>query len=369
MYCVLGRIVSPLHPKTNKCKATNMKRKFTIIFLCLLCTTRICAQEFGVEYTGELNTNFSSKANFLNLLRLNASLPLGKHLTFNASTLSYVEAKDESVCFDLQLFSNLKAYNIILALSNLNLQWDINERHTLSLGIRCMNEDYFVSPVTSLFTNASCGIFPTISVNFDIANYPLASMGAHYRYQKMFSPDAKSGIIVQGSLYNGQGYYNFAGRDNVFRFCPKDDGLFGLAQIEYQHHDSHYFLGVCGMGDFADYYDSPLSTTLWAYAEQQITDRLTLIAAYSHAFLTDALCSDFAGVGGKYDWRCCEFGLLTDYANFFLGGEFATELTCKVQVNKYLHIQPALHLISSPSLFTSGREFYTAGALRLGLTI
>lgn len=204
-----------------------------------------------------------------------------------------------------------------------------------------MNEDYFTSPITSLFTNSSCGVYPTISANYDIANYPFASIGGHYKYENR-------NIVLQATLYNDKGSYRFTGRENVFRFCPASDGLFGLAEATYSHRGSSYFVGtaVYWGGSSSENISSSnnikgVSLSPWAYAEQRITDRLSIIAGYSHAFFVgqsvpgaerghDAACRDFAGLGGHYTWNRAELGLFADYANFAEGTEFATELTCKI---------------------------------------
>ena len=79
----------------------------------------------------------------------------------------------------------------------------IGRQHAVC-GIRNMNEDYFTSHFMSLFTNSSCGIFPTISANYRIANYPLASMGIHLE-RKIRE------LTVMASVYNGVGYKSFSG--------------------------------------------------------------------------------------------------------------------------------------------------------------
>lgn len=191
----------------------------------------------GVEYTTELQTNFRGDYNFLNLLRLSADLRLGRGFTFRASTVSTAKTRDESITDDQLDFSNLYVDNTALALALGGVEWSPNEHHTLFVGVHTMNEDCFASEVTSLFTTSSCGINPTVSMNYDIANFPVASLGMHYKY----SAD-RWGLVA--TLYNGRGYGRFSGRENVFRFCPKDDGLFGVLQGELKPHGSHYFLGL-----------------------------------------------------------------------------------------------------------------------------
>lgn len=345
-----------------------MKKCMLLQAICLCCVMTVMAQEvekklwkpeFGLELNSELQVlsydaggDASTKYNYVNLLRLNASMLVAKGLSFHIASISTCMTSEENIAGDLQTFSNIEAGNIPFVLSACALTWDIpaaangRNRHSLSFGVRNMNLDYFASELTSLYGNSSCGIYPTISVNHDIANYPLASVGAHYRYERLLGKadtDEPNVLALQASLYNGLGYNRFTGRDNVFRFCPQSDGLFGLARVEYQHDGSSYFLGVCGRKTFGGVESS--SPTIWSYAEQRLTEHGSLIAGYSHAFGSGRECRDFVGIGGKYSWRRCELGIFTDYAHFSECGESATELTCRIQLTPHLTLQPMAHLI------------------------
>ena len=55
--------------------------------------------------------------------------------------------------------------------------WHINDRHSLFAGIRRIDEDYFCSDAHALFTNSSCGGYPTITFNYPVAIYPVSAMG------------------------------------------------------------------------------------------------------------------------------------------------------------------------------------------------
>lgn len=314
--------------------------------------------DWGVELTSELQATSHGKYNFANLLRLHASLPVSSHFSLDVSTLSTCMTSPESIGEDIQTFSNLDAGNIPLALSLCGVNWtspsasaeQTRGQHSLFLGIRNMNEDYFTSEVTALFTNSSCGIFPTLSANFDMANYPLASVGAHYRYERVLTDgpgEDPSLLTLQASLYNGQGYRHFSGRHNVFRFCPQSDGLFALAETHLEHRGSHYFLGS------ALHFHHGTGASPWVYAEQFVSPRLSLIAALSHAFGTDLACRDFAGLGVHYHLRKARLGLFTDYARFSVAKEWATELTCKLSVTRHFSIQPSAHFILTDGAFTS----------------
>lgn len=348
-----------------------MKNRYWMIIAWLAgvcCSAGVMAQEkdslgwtpeWGAEFTTELQLTHHGKANLANLLRLQACLPLGKGVSFSVGSISTCMTSRESIGKDMQTFSNLDAGNIPFALSTCGMGWESascraggsrEDNHSFFVGIRNMNEDYFASEVTTLFTNSSCGIFPTLSANFDIANYPLASIGAHYRYEKpLGSTESEEAplLSLQASLYNGRGYHRFTGRDNVFRFCPHSDGLFALAEAHLEHQGSHYFLGS------ALHFQHGTRVSPWAYAEQFVTPRLSLIAAYSHAFGSDLFCSDFLGLGAHYHLSKARLGLFTDYARFSEAKEWATELTCKLSVTHHFSVQPSAHFILTDGTFTS----------------
>lgn len=315
------------------------------------------AQSFGVEYTSEMQTNFKGDNNFVNLLRLNGELPLSKSVRIKVSTISAAKTNDESIANDIQVFSNIEIENLPLALSIGGVEWDIDENNTVLFGVHNVNEDFFTSDVTSLFTNSSCGIYPTLSANYPIANYPVASVGMHFKHSS-----ERFGFV--GAVYNGMGYNKITGRENVFRVCPKSDGVFSLVQGEYKYNGSHYFLGgSLHYGELDDIEGHKVRNTIWTYAEQKVTDDITLIGGYSHAFHSSSYCPDFAGVGGKINIKNAELGLFSDYAHFKDTDEWATELTCKIPINDFLYIQPTAHFISQ-----EGRN-QVVGVFRVGIEL
>ena len=335
----------------------------TILAIILLgCSHQLTAQQeplrpsFGVEYTGELQTDFE-RTKFVHLLQLRAELPLSRHVTFDVSSISLAHTDEEPLYSDLQGYSNIEAWNIPFALSVAGFTWHINDSHSLFAGIRLIDEDYFNSDGLGLFVNSSCGGFPTITGNFAIPSYPMASMGIHYVY------DSES-LGVQASLYNGTGSYEFTGRNNMFRVCPQSDGIFALAQAEYRHQNSHYFLGASMHDrDLLLLGERKLRPSVWTYAEQALSKRLTLLAAYSHAFSSDEICNDFCGIGGRYACKNLEFGLFSDYTRILDIDEWATELTCKLGLSNYLSLQPVLHIL------TTDGETKCIGMMRLNISL
>lgn len=337
-----------------------MRRVAFILIVLLGVCLNLMAQEsdstslrptFGIDFTGEMQTDFK-RVRYANLLQLHADIPLSRSLSFQASSISALNSKDDIDIYDLQGYSNIDTYiiNIPFALTVAGFTWHPNDRHSLFAGIRRTDEDYFCSEGLSLFTNSSCGIFPTISWNSIIGCFPYAALGVHYAY------DHKN-LGLQASLYNGMGNYEFTGRYNVFRFCPKSDGVFAIGQAEYRYRNSHYYLG----GTLHSDEDIPVS--LWAYAEQSLSPRLTLLAAYGHAFGSDTFCKNFCGLGAIYKYKRAEFGLFSDYTRIIIIDEWATELICSLHLTDILTVKPVLHIIN-----TNGETKYV-GMLRLDIGI
>ena len=321
-----------------------MKNTIFVVIALLGSCLNLMAQEddstslrpsFGVDYTGEIQTDFK-QVRQVNLLQLHADIPLSRKFSFQAASISTLFTKKELGIIDLQGFSNIETTNLKIpfALTVAGITWQPNDHHSLFAGIRRTDEDYFCSDGLALFTNSSCGIFPTISWNFPIATFPVAAMAIHYAY-------GHENLRLQASLYNGTGNYDFTGRNNVFRICPKRDGVFAMGQVEYLYRGSHYYIG-------GSIHTKPeVQPTAWAYAEHALTPNLTLLAAYGHAFGNDILCENFCALGGKYAFKRAELGLFSDYTRVLDVDEWATELICSLHLTNILTVKPVLHIITT----------------------
>ena len=353
-----------------------VKAKIMMILVSLGCSQFVMAEsadstklkpKFELEYTGELQTNFKTTSQ-VNLLQLRADLPLSRSLSFQAASLSVASTQDDLLFDTMMGYSNIDAYDKAFALMVAGFKWNINNRHTLFAGVRRMDEDYFCSDGMSLYTNPSCGIFPTISWNYFIATYPYAAMCLHYAYET-------DNVCMQASIYNGTASQDFTGRDNVFRICPKNDGVFALGQAEYRYRNSHYFLGgsLYNGYEYDIYFDGedlqlePIERktypTMWAYAEQALSSRWMLIAAYGHSFSSEDLVRNYYGLGAQYALGKIRFGLYSDHARVLDINEWNTELVCNIDLNDYLSIKPVLHILNSDN------ETQCIGLLRLTVNL
>ncbi len=344
-----------------------MKMKDLIVLTSMVAASgghRLAAQNLGMEYTTEIQTDFRKGSNWVNLLRLDFSVEAQKdRIEFDAATISIAKTREKRLADDYQVYSNIEEESFPVALSVLGMTWKAG-RSTVFLGIRNLNEDYFATPVTSLFTNSSCGIFPTLSANFPIANYPLSSLGIDYKFQS-------GGWTVETSLYNGRGYRRFTGRDNVFRFCPKSDGLLNMTMLGYMSDGNVYCAGTTlhhGAQSMSDddntLPDSKAHETnfaIWAYAEQKLSHNVHVMGQCSAKTTGKQGCRQYAGLGMTVKCGRTEGGLFADYADFTTAHEWAAELTWKIPCFKdHGYVQPALHVISN------SRENNVIGLLRMG---
>ena len=302
---------------------------------------RLTAQSvFGIEYTTEIQTNFKD-LNWVNLLKLKLSQTLYDHIRLEIGTISIAKTHSERLIDDLQIFSNIEEKSLPLSFSVTGLSFDGDDSY-LFVGIRNINEDYFTSPITSFFTNSSCGIFPTISANYPIANYPLSSLGIHYSWEK-------ESWKIQASVYNGRGYNGFTADNFLLRFHPVSDGLFGITSLNYQNNGSSYHFGGVLHNGFHSCREKTekrsLSGMLWGYVEQRLTEKICLLAQYSVAFPSDIWCHIFGGMGIVIPFRMAEVGFFSDCAIFAGKKEYASELTCRITFSDHIILQPAVHLI------------------------
>lgn len=340
---------------------------YTSMVAALICCHHLRAQDFGITYTSELQTDFRKGTNWVNLLRTDFSLPLVKCLKADIATISTAKTREERLANDLQTFSNIEEENIPLALAIFGVQIR-HGKSLLFIGIRNLNEDYFASPCTSLFTNSSCGIFPTLSANYPIANYPVSSVGAYYKLEM-------NCWTLEASLYNGTGYRNFTGRENVFRFCPQTDGILSITSLNYQKNDNSYYCGFALHGGLPlDNEDrnkekmektekKELNSIFWGYLEQHIFRNINILIQYSVNPTEKSGCRNYAGIGILLRLKNSTGGIFTDYAHFTNKYEWANEFTWKISCYKKGYIQPTLHLIKN------SKEKNIIGLLRIGYEI
>ena len=328
------------------------------------------AQTISINYTTEFQYGIqSNRANWCNLLRTDVALPIAQKGSLDLALIHFYKVKERPVLTDRMTFSNIEEENVPAAIALLGYQQEIGHSR-LFLGIRNMNEDYFTASAMSLFTNSSCGIFPTISVNYPIANYPVAALCVHYVGQW-------NQWRLQGSIYNGKAYSGWNKADNPFRLKIKQDGVFGLSEINYETDYGIFNLGVglhnrlplCddvqpsnstktpGEKTSPTYEEKQMSAIGWAYAEQTIWNNqahaLKLLAQFSQNTSAAVPCQQYAAFGSVWSYQnnkqqTFETGVVYTRGKFGNAFESDTEITCRYQFRPTASIQPALHLIHNP---------------------
>ncbi len=326
------------------------------------------SQNFSGQYISEWQWGMNGKTNMVNQLRLemNVALP-GEGNSLNAATLHVAKTSD-SVIDDWQVYSNIDADNMFAAIAVLGYmhEW---KHGKLFLGVRNVNEDFFTSSITSLFTNSSGGIFPTIAASYPIANYPLSGLTVYFDL-------TRGDFTFRNSLYNGRGYNGWTSGDNPLIVRPGRDGLFNISQLEYSHGGTQLFAGaalhtrqfpVDDEGEMLPESSclSKASCAWWIYGEQALwteADRsVACIAQYSENTRSDNSCRRFAEVGCAYSDSRDECALSFQYAQFRQGGERSLELTWKRQIGKAA-LQPSFQYVANANgNFTvlSARLYYS----------
>ena len=343
-----------------------MKRKILIFLFSCINAGISFAQSFSGNYTTEWQWDMNNKTNWVNLLRLEMSIPIGKgNDSFEAATL-HVSKNNDNIIDDWQGFSNIEADNLFATIAVLGYMHEWKSGH-LFVGVRNVNEDFFTSDVTSLFTNSSGGIFPTIASSYPIANYPFSGLTIYFDV-------TKGGWTFRNSLYNGVGYNGWKGKDNPFIVRPKKDGIFNMSQLEYSHSKGNYYAGVAvhtrqfpidEEGEMAPTEESYSKTTCawWIYGEQKLwtagEKNLTCMLQYSENTSHRNGCYRYAEAGCAYKDSNNEIGLSGQYAKFHQGAEHSVEVTWKRQLNDAIALQPSFQYISN------GNGDFTALSARL----
>ncbi|MCD7721112.1 MAG: carbohydrate porin [Prevotellaceae bacterium] len=368
-----------------------MRKNAFILLLCVGCLLPLSAsaQSIGGEMTSEWQWSPNKKTvNWMNMLRLDFEYSPWKGGTFQAATIHMAKTNpDESIISDYQVFSNIQEENCYAAIAVLGYQQSWKHAN-LFVGVRNMNEDYFASPVTSYFTNSSPGIFPTISANYPVANYPVSSMTIHL--ELIFD-----NWHVKNSLYNGAAYNGWKRGDNPFIIRPHKDGVLDVLELSYDDGKSFYSVGSTfhngvydedmepvrktdAEGNPTHGYEKKASFGWWAYAEQclwQSEDeekKVSLMVQYSENtrgkryFQEEQQegCKRYAELGCLYDFGDNHAGFTAQYAHYGKGKEESLELTYSRDVKDCLSLQPVFNYIHNAEekgnyVVFSGRLVYS----------
>lgn len=311
------------------------------------------SQELNLAYFSEWQTDFKRRANWINMLQMEGSLNISPGWSASLGTISVCKTYGGNMISDMLAYSNIEEENIAVAIDRLGVGLD-KGKWSVFAGVGNVNGAFFMTPLTSLFTNSSCGIFPTISCNFSIANFPDASMGIEVQYKN-------NSVTANSAVYNGKGYHGFVGKDCVFRISPSSDGIFNINAVNYSKYGNNYNMG---MGVHHGYSNgdevgtqNPMQTEItenktteifyWIYAEQKIIPDVCVIAQFSQCPGIQAGCRNFYGGGVAYTAKKFDVALYSCYADFIDNYEWANELTFRYVLSSRIYLQSSLHYIKN----------------------
>lgn len=318
---------------------------YLIVFFPCCCLAQNRAVETKISLETELQYNVKNKVNWVNFLNAQVNVStqaIGgwKGGFFNINLISIYSTSKERIADDLQIFSNIDEPTQPLGIFKLGYTQKWNKLEIFG-GLDNVNEAYFVSPYASLFTNSSCGIFPTVSSNFTIANSPLSAMCIYMQWR----PNGK--IIVNSSLYNGVAYDPKKNFGSIFTVNPAHDGVIQITDLTYTAGMGRYNFGVVAStkGPYA----------VWANIEQALYRcKAKEIGLLLQSSYSSGSCSSYYGVGVLFYGfissknRDC-FGLNINRARFDRLVETALELTWSFPTGKHVTLQPAFHHILTGS--------------------
>lgn len=309
---------------------------------------------FGFRYATEVQTDFGGKANWVNLLSLNAGFAPWRNGELSIQTISVYKTRRERITDDLQVFSNIEEDNMAVNISLLGYTHSFGDI-TMFGGVRNINEDYFTSDYTSLFTNSSCGVYPTLSANFPLANYPASAMSLHAEFR------LSENLTLKSSLYNGVAGRLYGNEPSVFNIRASD-GIFCISELSYTPRPgSHgsYNAGVAvHSGHIPPTCKEPIKTkavyAVWGSVERVILRKshreagVLLQASYAPGDQND--CRTYFGGGillrGMLSRKKPDvLGVFVNRAGFREMTETAMELTWQYEIFRNITLQPSLHMI------------------------
>jgi len=341
-----------------------MKTTINITLLLLLSLTA-AAQEikekkviFEIYYTTELQSNLSNnKHNWVNLIEPHVGYKPWKNGSFDIETQTIYKTYKERIADDLQTFSNIDEDIMALNIS-FGGYTHAFDKILIFGGLRNVNFDYFTQEYTSVFTNSSCGIYPTISANYPLPNYPLSAMCIHGEVK--FTDALK----LKTSFYNGVSRRLFSDEKySIFAINPNRDGIFNMTELGYSNYKkyAYYGLGIATHTPYTNYANEAESIkesfgySLWSSVEQSFycskEKEIGLLVQASLAPENHMLCSQYYGLGTM--WKgflpakkpTNYIGIFANYAKFGETEEKFVEITCRYDILDDLSIQPVFDYI------------------------
>lgn len=254
-------------------------------------------------------------------------------------------------------------------------------------GLQNINSDFMNQPFTDAFSGGSYSMFPTLALNYSLADYPVAGLGISFFYQ------INKNWEVLTSLFNGTvpGIDHENRMNMSWRLNPKRDGVLSITEAKYISDSTQFPACMYGLGmvyhsrDFAslkdknrsyknnyalyafaehDFYQSSMKNAgvflqgSYAPANRNMAYGYLALGVTANGFFTRSH-TDVAGIGmSQVYYQEVKDNILKRNV------ESAIEAYIRYKVNKYLTVKPTLFVIVS-----SSRTTITAGMIEFGLNV
>lgn len=231
--------------------------KFTLLFS-LLTTINFVVDaqkkyfEPTLAYTADLVYNFSGgdrrSLELMGLLDMGImfntdSAQWWKGGLFNIQLMStHGRGISRNITHDLQGISAIEAGNHPVLLWELWYHQQFG-KFGIRGGLQNMNDNFMNHPYIENFSGGSYNMFPTLSLNYSLANYPDAGLGILSSYQ------INKNWYLISSLFNGRVAYIDDDIVNIpFRLNIRDDGILSLTELKYISPATKRLSSVYGFG-------------------------------------------------------------------------------------------------------------------------
>lgn len=289
------------------------------------------------------------KTRWNNLLEAGTGIGLWKGAQLELSAISTFDTGNPT-CEDRQGLSNIETgENKAFRLTHAGLCQQFGRHWNVFAGLRSVDADYFTSPLTSLFTGSSHGIYPVLSENFPVGTYPLSAVSLHVEYS------ANKHVTLKESVYNGVASDRL---NRQFGYRPRSEGTLNTGSFSYmlrpdKQYSGHYTIGYILGTQPAVTARLSYNYALWALTEQAVANmghtRFHLLLQGGLAPASRSQCRSYWGVGtvlsGVLRNGKGNLGLAVNRAVYTEGTETDTELTACFPVFNCCILQPAVHVI------------------------
>lgn len=321
-----------------------------LCFSAMIC----CAQErFEWSVSGVAEAQYrpdNGRFNMFGILGYSTSIGLweGARFRFDGLTTAKLH-KQNYVSDDITTFSQLDAEPSPFRISVLGLGQQIGPVN-LFAGIRNTDPDFFDDDELAFFLGPSHGLPPTLSLNYDFANYSTSTLMAMLQWQ------INDQFLFKTAFYKGDSVEK---PSEQFRFSG---GFRNLTSLSW---DAGERRTTAGMTVGPDFYGGH-GLAMYVTHVEHFMEKLDVFTEISHYFgKRGAPCRDYLGLGAIYDFD--DNNRLGACANF-TGFPSDREDNFHVEFNYARFFGPAM-IQPVLSLFCRYGEWQTVALLRLTIEL